>query len=164
FAGDLTGTRQMRREYEGAVPPAERFPGADHYWAGLEAIAANRWDTAATELRAGFSIARCAPCGRYYYAYSLDRAGQLDSALVAWEAALQTTALNGEPEEQRMRPFALLRVGELAADKGDKQKALAHLQRFTALWKDADGPLQPMVQRAKKRIADLTAESGGPKN
>ncbi len=63
-----------------------------------------------------------------------------------------------------MRPFALLRIGELAADQGDKTKALTNLQRFTALWKDADGPLQPMVQRAKKRIADLTAESGVPKS
>ncbi|MEP6590451.1 MAG: serine/threonine-protein kinase, partial [Gemmatimonadota bacterium] len=31
FAGDLAGTRQMRREFESAVPLAERFPGADHY-------------------------------------------------------------------------------------------------------------------------------------
>lgn len=57
-----------------------------------------------------------------------------------------------------MRPFAELRLGELYADKGDQANALAHLQRFTALWNNADAPLQPMVQRARQRIAELTKE------
>jgi tetratricopeptide (TPR) repeat protein len=142
---------------------AERFPGYDLYWDALEAIAAGRWAVAATAMHSAFTTAHCVPCGRYYFAYALDRAGQPDSAIVAWNAALETVTLNPGTEESRMRPFALLRLGELYADKGDRTRALDNLQRFTALWNDADAPLQPMVQRARKRIADLTAEGAARK-
>ncbi|MES2124506.1 MAG: tetratricopeptide repeat protein [Gemmatimonadota bacterium] len=158
YAGSLPEVRQLRKEQESVTPVAERFPGSGNYWDALEAVAAGRWDAAATAYRAGFTAAQCSPCGRYYYAYALDRAGQPDSAIVAWNAALLSLTQTANPEEQRMRPFARLRLGELYADKGDRTKALEHLQRFTALWNDADGPLQPMVQRARARIADLTKE------
>ena len=158
FAADPNGVRQLRKDAESATPLAERYPGSSHYWDGFEAIAGGRWAAAAAALRAGYTAASCAPCGRYYYAYALDRAGQTDSAIVAWGAALQTITQTADPEEGRMRPFAELRLGELYADKGDRTNALAHLQRFTALWNNADAPLQPMVQRARQRIAELTKE------
>ncbi len=36
--------------------------------------------------------------------------------------------------------------------------SLAGQHRFAALWNNADAPLQPMVQRARQRIAELTKE------
>ncbi|MES2304341.1 MAG: protein kinase [Gemmatimonadota bacterium] len=158
FASNANGVRQMRKGSDAATPVAERFPGYDPYWDALEAVAAGNWAAAATTMKAAYTEGNCIPCGRYYYAYALDRAGQPDSAIVAWGAALTNVTLNPDFEESRMRPFALLRLGEIYADKGDRRKALEYLQQFTALWSNADGPLQPMVQRAKARIAELTKE------
>jgi hypothetical protein len=39
--------------------------------------------------------------------------------------------------------------------KGDSPRAIANLQKFVELWKDADAELQPVVADARARLARL---------
>ena len=50
-----------------------------------------------------------------------------------------------------------LRRGQIADRAGDRESAAAHYAQFIALWKDADPPLAPLVERARRRLATLRA-------
>ena len=47
------------------------------------------------------------------------------------------------------------RLAELYDAKGDRAKAMTHYTRFVGLWKNADLDLQPHVQKARERLAQL---------
>ena len=49
-------------------------------------------------------------------------------------------------------------MGELYEARGDREKAKEYYGRFVALWRDADSDLQPAVQEARARLAQLAAE------
>jgi tetratricopeptide (TPR) repeat protein len=83
-------------------------------------------------------------------AMAYDRAGQRDSALVAYERAL--SRIGGVGVEQ---PIMNRRAGELYAEKGDLARAIAHYRKFVDAWKNADAELQPQVTDVKQRIARL---------
>jgi tRNA A-37 threonylcarbamoyl transferase component Bud32 len=83
-------------------------------------------------------------------AMAYDRAGQRDSALVAYERAL--SRIGGVGVEQ---PIMNRRAGELYAEKGDLARAIAHYRKFVDAWKNADAELQPQVNDVRQRIARL---------
>jgi tetratricopeptide (TPR) repeat protein len=86
-----------------------------------------------------------------------DGAGEADSARVAWERYLAT------PQSRRLEfdavtlGPALARLGELHETRGDTAHAREAWSRLAALWRDADAELQPVVERAKARVAALDA-------
>ena len=47
------------------------------------------------------------------------------------------------------------RLAELYDAKGNREKAMSHYSSFIDLWKNADADLQPHVQKAKERLAQL---------
>ncbi len=51
-----------------------------------------------------------------------------------------------------------LRRAEIYERLGDHENALLHYNRFIELWKDADPELQPRVEAARRRLAQLAAE------
>ena len=50
-----------------------------------------------------------------------------------------------------------LRLARMFDDAGDETKAIEHYTRFVELWQDSDSELQPLVDDARARLADLTA-------
>ena len=54
--------------------------------------------------------------------------------------------------------FTHQRLGELYAQRGDREKAALHLQKFIELWKDADPELQPQVAEAKRKLGEMVGE------
>jgi DNA-binding SARP family transcriptional activator/TolB-like protein len=53
---------------------------------------------------------------------------------------------------------AHLRRARLHDDAGDADAAVSHYQRFIELWAEADAELQPEVERARARLAQLTVQ------
>ena len=47
------------------------------------------------------------------------------------------------------------RQAEIYDRRGEKKLATRHYKRFVELWKDADAELQPAVEGARKRLAEL---------
>ncbi len=127
-----------------------------HQMQGHIAIAERRYDDAVREYRAAdegtCSVCAFADVGRAY-----DLAGHTDSAL-----AVLSRYTDGASDPQ-MRPLtdmnslagAHKRLGELYEAKGSREKAMSHYAAFIELWKNADPALQPLVNKARDRLAVL---------
>ncbi len=59
-------------------------------------------------------------------------------------------------------PLALVRLGEIAQQKGDRRTAASYYTRFLDLWKNADPDMQPKVREVRQHLAEVTAESSHP--
>jgi tetratricopeptide (TPR) repeat protein len=159
MAGRVDRAQALQAEYERVVP--ESLRRADP-WAsyGLGQLALARGD--ATSALAHFRRARdlwwCRTCTALEEGLALEKTGQPDSALAAYErqAALGTPMWE-EPFKDFSLPLVYQRLGELYETR-DKDKALEYYGKLTALWKGADPELQPRVQEIKRRMAVLVAE------
>ncbi len=98
----------------------------------------------------------CRQCVYYDVGRVFDKMNQRDSALAAYERAVNTPSLNGNTGTD-LAP-TLRRMGELYEGRGEREKAKEYYSRFVALWRDADSDLQPAVQDVKARLAQLSAE------
>ncbi len=104
---------------------------------------------------------RCRICAFPGLARAYDRWGRPDSAIAAYERYLRT------PEAERLSAdfFSLgptyERLGQLYDAKGDRARAASYLEKFVALWSDADPVLQPRVQRAQRRLEEMSLHASG---
>ncbi|NIR53140.1 protein kinase [candidate division KSB1 bacterium] len=87
---------------------------------------------------------------RFMRAELLLELGQAREAL-GWYSYLATTS----PFEVVYVPISYLRRGEIYEKLGDHEKAIAHYTRFVYLWQDCDVELRPMLEKAKKKIAEI---------
>ncbi len=139
---------QGARFQEGAVLEAEgNLPGA---------LAAYR------DVATMYGPFECRQCAYFSVGRVLDRMGQPDSAMAAYELALNTPGLGRNSGEAVPLAPTLRRMGELYEAKGDREKAKEYYGRFVALWRDADSDLQPMVQEVRTRLSQLAAEPARP--
>jgi len=126
---------------------------------GWAAIAAGDMDRGLQHMRAGVDGFECKPCGLGAMAIAHDAASNPDSALVYWEAYLDTYW--GIPNiEAWARPLAFRRLGEIYEARGERDKAVEYYDRFVELWQNADPELQPQVADTRERIARLVGEGG----
>ena len=100
----------------------------------------------------------CRECGDFYVGRVFDRMNQPDSAMTAYNRAVNTPMLNRNAGEAGVLGPTLRRMGELYEARGERDKAKDYYSRFVALWRDADSDLQPAVQDVKARLAQLAAE------
>ncbi len=123
------------------------------------ALARGEEATALGTIREVRSLPVCAErvaCGLIDLATAHDRAGAADSAVVHYEAYIET------PGASRFQdgywsggPKVLERLGELHDELGNREKAAEYYARFAELWAEADAELQPRVRRARERAAAL---------
>jgi tetratricopeptide (TPR) repeat protein/predicted Ser/Thr protein kinase len=93
-------------------------------------------------------------------ALALERAGRPDSAIVVLETYLDyrhTRRLHRVPGS--LGP-ALSRLGELYEAAGRTDDALHAYGALLDLWRDADPPLRPAVERAARRVGALAPDRG----
>ena len=111
-------------------------------------------------MRAGVHGFVCKPCGLGAMAIAHDAASNADSALVYWEAYLDTFWAIPSIEAWA-RPLALRRLGEIYESHGEQDKAVEFYNQFVELWQNADPEFQTQVADTRERIARLVGEGGG---
>ena len=99
----------------------------------------------------------CTACVEYDLGRTFDRAGQSDSALAAFNRYLAVPSQWRQSAEWMGDAAVQKRLGELYDARSDTANAVKHYAAFTALWKDADPELQPVVATVKKRMGELTS-------
>jgi hypothetical protein len=101
------------------------------------------------------SMDACRVCALPWLGRAYESARQPDSAAIVYERYLST----GDPfrvlSDAAWRSVILRRLGELHALNGDTVLAVTRLSEFVELWKDADSELQPEVEKARRRAAEL---------
>ena len=100
----------------------------------------------------------CKTCFMHEEAQAYERMNQPDSALRAYERAVQTTDLFRFFGENLTLAATYKRLGELYEGRGDTDKAIDYYSRFADLWQEADPELQPVVKEVRARIARLVGE------
>lgn len=111
--------------------------------AALEQLVAARWESAAPVFEAE-------ALDRFTRAELLRRIGRSDEARGWYEAMAQRAAY----ELVYLAPAEMAQA-ELAAARGDRDRAAHHYRRFLALWSEPDSLLRPAVDDARRRSATL---------
>jgi tetratricopeptide (TPR) repeat protein len=128
---------------------------------GVVALSENRPADAIALLTRASMTARysssdaCRVCALPWLGRAYEAAHQPDSAAIVYERYLTT----GDPfrllSDAAWRAVILRRLGALHAQRGDTLLAVRRLSEFVELWKDADRELQPEVEKARRRLAEL---------
>jgi tetratricopeptide (TPR) repeat protein len=163
MAGEPERARVLVAAFKGEVPEhlqKSLFGDEVGYAEGYVALADGDYDVAAARFRS-MKVGLCAICGVAELALALDRAGQADSAIVAYERFVALPALFRaiDSDDAFLAP-SLERLGQLYDERGDWEKAAEYYARFVELWKEADPELQPRVQAAQRRLNEIFAERG----
>jgi len=91
--------------------------------------------------------------GRDGVARALRAQGDLAGAIVEYRRLL-TPAMNSKYTSM-LEPRYVLELARLFDETGDTEAAAIEYERFAELWKGADSALQPMVEEARQRAAEL---------
>ena len=159
-AGRPDRARQLLAEYEAAVPEgARRGQPFRHGVAAHIAFAEGRIQDAIRDYRRWYDEDGCAVCGLFLLGRAYERAGQPDSAIAAYERAVNTPGYLRAFEEEATLGPTYRRLGELYEERGDTTRARDYYGRFVELWKDADSVLQPEVREVRQRLARLGAQN-----
>ena len=161
-AGEPARARQLLAEYEAELADLQQGTRDDDLYTvrGTIALAEGRYQDAVAEYRQA-DVGYCLICAAGNLAYTFDRAGQADSAIVYYEKYLTTpwfywrlwfdgTGLGVTYE----------RLGQLYDERGDMERAAGYYARFVDLWDTADPELQPRVEVARRRLEQIAAERG----
>ncbi|MHC4448371.1 MAG: tetratricopeptide repeat protein [Planctomycetota bacterium] len=161
-AGRPDLARAMLEEYEALVSAeSQRF---DQDWVrenwGYVAFAEGRHDDAIAEYLLADQLADNPIHRKKRLGLAYEALGQTDSAIAAYERYV-TTPWYGDARIDNDAFFLALhyeRLGILYEEQGNGEKALLYYGRFVDLWQDADPELQPRVEDARLRMAELVAE------
>jgi tetratricopeptide (TPR) repeat protein len=108
------------------------------------------------ELEASTELLRCARCRSFYLGYGFEQAGEDEKAIQAYEAYLRDGFYDASLYELHLpTPVVHERLGALYEGAGDAGKAAGHYREFARRWAEADPQLQPRVQRALEKAAEL---------
>jgi tetratricopeptide (TPR) repeat protein len=166
--GLVARARQIIDEYLAPANQKTRDPAVplrvrDLRVAARVAAAEGRTDEAISRLEEGCALmpedAACIAAAELERGEVHDRAGNVDSAIAAYQRFADIRVRHDNPAWRRLAPTHY-RLGELYEGKGDRKKAIESYGRFLELWRNADSELQPMVRATRTRVAKLTREIG----
>lgn len=103
---------------------------------------------------------RCSICPKLGMAAAFEAAGRQDSALAWYESYLEDRQPNRMYWDQVGLPYSMQHAARLADQLGDTEKAALYYAQFVELWADADAELQPQVEAARVRLAEILRERG----
>jgi tetratricopeptide (TPR) repeat protein len=158
MVGDVSTAKAMMAAFERHRAEASSLDDEEihHAMLGDIATAEQRYDDAVREYVAA-NANRCGICYNPEIARAYDLAGKPDSAIAAFETYLNTRTdiIDRLIEDGISLAGSHKRLAELYDAKGNPEKAMSHYSSFIDLWKNADPDLQPLVQKAKERLAQL---------
>lgn len=161
LAGRPAAAAELLDEYRdqvGAEAPAG-LKGEELRAEGALALAEGRAAAAAEAFRRS-EIDYCLHCARPLIALALDRAGDPMPAIEAYEAYVESPSLFRTDSDRYFLGPSLERLGQLADQVGDLERAAKYYARFTELWAEADEELQPRVRAAQARLEEIARERG----
>jgi eukaryotic-like serine/threonine-protein kinase len=163
YAYAVLGRLDRAREYLGRAEARLRDEvGANPFTFTLPALRARvalaegRPDEALQFLRA--AEPPCDICIDYEVGTLFDHAGQADSAVVRFERFVNEPRRTEYRFQIGRRSLVMLRLAELYDQRGNAAKAAEYYARLLTLWQDADPHLQPRVEAAQRRLAELVVE------
>lgn len=163
WAGDPARARSYFAEWERSRQQFQRVDDAiiRHGMLGALALAEQRYRDAIREVRESDREGLCDWCALLPLADAYEGLGNADSTIMMLTryVTLGRTGKNWEDSYQLAPAYE--RLGRLWEAKGDRAKAAAHYAKFVALWRNADPELQPRVQAARQRVAQLMAARAG---
>ncbi len=95
---------------------------------------------------------------RYALGELYESQGDLASAAAEYEEYVTRTEVDRMREDGHRYPASILRLGQLHERLGNAEESALWYERFAELWKDADADLQPTVERARTKAAELRAQ------
>jgi tetratricopeptide (TPR) repeat protein/TolB-like protein len=158
-AGRVDRARGLVRDWEKQASDSVRENPPTNWYRTMRALALaeGRHEEALNQARKiRDKLPNCETCEFFEIARIYDAMGQPDSSRVYLEAILaeRTLGIRGGTD----LPLIYRRLGEIYQAAGDRTKAIEYYTRFVDLWAQADAPLQPKVEEARKRIANLAGE------
>lgn len=85
----------------------------------------------------------------------LQEDGRIDEAKAWYQVITEGSSWFNRP----FSPIAHLRLAEIYDREGDSDRAAHHYARFIEYWKQSDESLRPIVEKAERRLAELTPGS-----
>lgn len=123
------------------------------------ALADDRFQEAIDTMRQAKENSYCLDCGYADLGRAYEGLGLVDSVLAEYERFVSRPGPGPAsfilPAHRSDLPPVLIRLGELYAERGDRERALEYYSRFVDLWNDADEELQPQVAEVRERMARL---------
>ena len=158
--GQVDRARATLREFERLVPQESRArqEGFRLTVAGQIATLSGNTEEGIRQLRAALAVDQCEHCVYPDLGRGWEAAGRPDSAIVAYENYLASPMEDPLEIDSYYLPWAHKRLGELYEQRGDREKAALHYDKFIELWKNADPDLQPQVAEARRRLGELVGE------
>jgi Flp pilus assembly protein TadD len=134
----------------------DRHPADSGAWTrGTLAFAEGRYREAIDLLRHAHEKAYCTNCVYPDLARAYDANGQFHEAAETYQRYITTPWLwRYEYDATELGP-ALKRLAELREQLGDRAGAREAWSKLLALWDRADPALQPILQTARKKVAEL---------
>jgi eukaryotic-like serine/threonine-protein kinase len=146
--------------YEAAVPEGVRgSERAEHMLLeGMLASERGRHGEAIPALEAASKALDCGVCGLDQLGRAHERAGDTDAALSVYTRYMETPDVRRIEADHTALAFVLQRLAQLHDERGDAAEAAEYYGRFIALWERADPELQPRVESARRRLAQLAGD------
>ena len=163
YAGEPARARAYLGEWDRSRQQFQRLDDASNRQGMLAAIASaeKRFPEAIRGLRESDREGLCDWCSLVPLADAYEAMGNPDSAIavltrfvdMARVTKIWSNSFDLAPSHERL--------GRLLEAKGDRTRAAAHYAKFVELWRNADPELQPRVQAARQRLAQLRAAGAG---
>lgn len=156
WAGDFNSARSMVAAYEREVPLAERSGGSGlavtRAWLDLR-------EAPSPERVAAYAAAGtgslCPICRLPEIGMAWDRLGRTDDALAAYQEYIDTPYFWRLGTDASHRGRVLLRLGEIHAERGDRQRAAGYFGQLLDLWERADPEYQPRIRSVQARLREV---------
>ena len=159
--GDRERAEALLAEFEAEVP-AEYRNDVDNAYHGIEGLLLmneGRFQEAIDTFRMREQRG-CVLCEFMPVAVAFDSLGMRDSAIAYYEGYVEADWHSRLFWDDDTLAPTLERLGYLYDEAGDSEQAAVYYARFVELWDEADPELQPRVEAARVRLAEILRERG----
>ena len=157
YVGELTRARTLLASAEENDRRLGRNQAAEASWTrGVIALVGGQAREAEAQLHQASDTHRCPICALPDLARAYEAVGKPDAALIAYERYTSTPWLWRYETDASELGFALVRISELYAARGDAEKAEQTYTRLLSLWGRGDPDIQRLLIDARKRASPST--------